>query len=127
MKLVQTRIAGGAWHGILSACGSPPAIDLLGAGEVLCRARLMPAGAGQWRVVADIPPNRLHDGVQTFVLVRADTGARLCAFSIVAGLPVGDDIRAEIELLRAEVELLKRALRRALRARAEGGTDGGGV
>lgn len=121
MDLVQTRIAGGVWHGILSARGNPPVIDLVGAGEVLCRARLTPAGKGQWAVAADIPPNRLRDGVQTFVLVRADTGARLCAFSLVAGLPVGDDIRAEIDLLRAEVELLKRALRRALRAGGDGG------
>jgi len=121
VRLVQTRIAGGTWHGILQAGDSPPRIDLLRAGEVLGRARLAAAGAGHWAVAADIPAGCLHDGVQTFVLADAETGARLCAFSLVAGLPVGDDIRGEIDLLRAEVEMLKRALRRALR---EGGDDG---
>lgn len=117
MELVQTRIAGGIWLGMLSGNGTakPPAIDLMHEGEILSRARLTPAGEGHWTVRATIPADALRDGVQTFVLADAATGRRLCAFTVIAGLPVGDDIRGEIALLRAEVDLLKRALRRLLR------------
>lgn len=121
MELVQTRIAGGVWQGILAAPGraEPPAIDLMHEGEILARTRLTAAGEGHWTVRATIPADALRDGVQTFVLADAATGRRLCAFTVIAGLPIGDDIRAEIALLRAEVEMLKRALRRVLRGTAD--------
>jgi hypothetical protein len=52
----------------------------------------------------------LNDGVQTFVIQNA--GQTLGSFSIVSGRPLDHDLRSEIDLLRAELDLLKRAFRR---------------
>jgi hypothetical protein len=44
-------------------------------------------------------------------LLRLGAGS-FGAFAIVTGEPLDDDIRAELDLLRAELEMLKRAFRR---------------
>jgi len=50
--------------------------------------------------------------VQTVVLRDPATGARLAHFTIITGMPLEADIRAEVDLLRAELDMLKRAFRR---------------
>jgi len=55
----------------------------------------------------------LSDGLQTVVL-QAD-GEVLTKVTILAGAPLQDDLRAEIGLLRAELDLLKRAFQRHAR------------
>ena len=59
-----------------------------------------------------IPTALLSDGVQTFLVRDPATGATLGHFTIVTGVPLEDDIRAEIDLLRAELDMLKKAFRR---------------
>lgn len=59
-----------------------------------------------------LPVERLSDGVQTFVIEDASTGDALAHETIFAGEVVDDDIRSEVSLLRAELDLLKRAFRR---------------
>ena len=39
-------------------------------------------------------------------------GEVLASFTLVAGVPLEEDLRAEISLLRAELDLLKKAFRR---------------
>ena len=39
-------------------------------------------------------------------------GTKLGHFSIIAGEALGEDLHAEVELLRAELDMLKRAFRR---------------
>ena len=41
-----------------------------------------------------------------------ETDARLASFTVVMGQPLDEDIRAEMALLRAELDMLKRAFRR---------------
>ena len=59
-----------------------------------------------------IPVDLLSEGAQTFVISDADTEARLASFTVVMGQPLDEDIRAEMALLRAELDMLKRAFRR---------------
>ena len=59
-----------------------------------------------------IPAELLSDGVQTFLIRDTDSGETLESFSILAGEALADDIRAEVELLREELDMLKRAFRR---------------
>ena len=59
-----------------------------------------------------IPAALLNDGVQNFVIRDARADRRLNYFTIITGSPAEDDLRAEIELLRAELDMLKRAFRR---------------
>ena len=67
---------------------------------------------GLWRLRVPIPAEVLSDGVQTFLITDRVSGQRLSEFTIVTGEPLENDIRAELDLLRAELDMLKRAFRR---------------
>lgn len=66
---------------------------------------------GRWKLRLPLPADLLSDGVQT-VLVADAQGTVLGSLAIAAGAPLEQDLRAEIDLLRAELDLLKRAFRR---------------
>lgn len=72
---------------------------------------------GLWQIIAPIPVAVISDGIQTFVVHSAD-GETLAHFSILAGDAATEDLRAEIDLLRSEMDILKAAFRRHC---AEGG------
>jgi hypothetical protein len=117
LSLVKTRIRGGVWEGVLTgpARAEPPRIEVSHLGAPLAEAVTLtadPDRPGAWTVCVAIPSGLLADGVQSFLITEAESGARLGGFSIVAGEPMDDDLRAEVELLRAELDLLKRAFRR---------------
>jgi hypothetical protein len=59
-----------------------------------------------------IPAEALSEGVQTFLIREAASGDKLAHFTIITGVVMEDDIRAEMDLLRAELDMLKRAFRR---------------
>ncbi len=116
MTLVQTRIAAGVWEGVLSADGSAsPAIEALHAGRAVEGVEVapVPGKARQFTVRVPIPAWALNEGVQTFVL--QSEGRTLAQFTLVAGQPLDEDIRAELSLVRAELDLLKRAFQRHVR------------
>ena len=108
----------GTWSGLLRRAAPPGRIDLIHMGETVAEARISPAGEGVWRIEAALPPDRLSEGVQSFMLVAGaagegdEGGERIAGLSIVAGQPLESDLRAEIELIRAELDLLKREFRR---------------
>lgn len=113
MTLTRMRLAEGVWEGLLSARDSvPPRLKLRHAGEIVGEPETLAADAGNWLVRFRIPVERLSDGVQTFTIENADTGDALAHETVVAGDVLDDDIRAEVDLLRAELDLLKRAFRR---------------
>jgi hypothetical protein len=115
MTLVQTRIAGGVWEGALNGAGEVPVIEALHAGRAVEGVEITakPGKAGQYTVRVPIPAWALNEGVQTFVLRSG--GETLAQFTLVAGVPLDEDIRAEVSLLRAELDLLKRAFQRHVR------------
>ncbi|WP_084861989.1 hypothetical protein [Salibaculum halophilum] len=65
-----------------------------------------------WYVRVPIPADRIADGVQTFLVRDRQEDSVLASFAIVAGDALAEDIRAEIGLLRAELDMLKKAFRR---------------
>lgn len=65
-----------------------------------------------WHVRFSIPSQLLGDGVQSFLVTENGTGETLDSFTIITGEPLSDDIRAEMDLLRAELDMLKKAFRR---------------
>ena len=117
LSLVKTRIQAGIWEGVL--IGGPDSDE---APEILVTHLDRPVhtvaltedaqSPGAWNVKIAIPPDLLSDGVQTFLICDAATQERLDSFTIVTGVPLEDDIRGEIDLLRAELDMLKRAFRR---------------
>jgi hypothetical protein len=116
MTLTKTRILAGAYEGVLtrSSGGEAPILDLIHLERPVGRVAVTPdpARPNVWRIEAAIPPETLSDGVQTFLITDQDTGRLLDSFTMVTGVPMEDDIRAEVALLRAELDMLKRAFRR---------------
>ena len=112
--LTKTRIRSGIWEGILSGPATPPALEvtLLGQKLVGVQVQPLPGKPGDWTVKVPIPAELLDEGVQTFLIRDAARSETLAHFTIVTGVAMEDDIRAEIGLLRAELDMLKRAFRR---------------
>lgn len=107
-------VRGGTWRGRLSGGAAPERVILSHHGETLAEATLTPDGEG-WRVEVDLPGTVVSDGMQTLMLL-AETGSEpaltLARLALLAGRPLEDDLLAEIAALRAELELVKRELRK---------------
>lgn len=116
LSIVKTRIHAGIWEGIVtteSADAGEPAIDVTHLDRKLQGFALTrDKGKGRWNLKIAIPAELLSDGVQVFVISDRETGEKLDSFTILTGEPLQDDIRAEMELLRAELDMLKGAFRR---------------
>ncbi|WP_126974960.1 hypothetical protein [Frigidibacter oleivorans] len=114
--LTKTRIHAGRWEGVLKLPqgAAPPRIAASHLGQDLPGVEVAPIDdrPGRWRVTVPIPAEALQDGVQSFVIRDSIDDGLLAQFTIVTGVPLEDDIRAEVDLLRAELDLLKRAFRR---------------
>ena len=111
--LTQTWFANGLWEGILT--GAPtdaPMVEALHQSVALAGVAVTPkpGRSGVFVVRLPIPTSVLGEGVQSILLRLEDKV--LAQITIVAGVPLEDDLRAEIGLLRAELDLLKRAFRR---------------
>jgi hypothetical protein len=113
ITLTTTRILAGVWEGVLTGTErDAPALEARHQDRVLegLTVTPIPGKPGRFALRLPIPPSVISEGVQT-VLFCAD-GATLAQFTLVAGVPLEEDLRVEISLLRAELELLKRAFRR---------------
>jgi hypothetical protein len=111
----------GIWQGILRRETPPARLVLVHNGNRVAEARAAEEPGGGWRIAAAIPPERLSDGVQSFLLLEDEAGEgdppqpgalRLGSITLIAGELLDDDLRAELTLMRAELELLKKELRR---------------
>jgi hypothetical protein len=112
-KLVKVAFQAGRYEGELHA-PDDTGIEAVHDGRVIAAARLThpDGGASGTRVSIDFPAEILSDGVQVVSLRSTVTGAVLDRITFLAGDILDDDIRAEIALLRDELEMLKRAFRR---------------
>jgi hypothetical protein len=116
MVLTETRIAGGVWEGVLGRVkGDAPAVEALHGSRVVegVEVQPLPGKEGRFAVRVPIPAWAVNDGVQTFLIQVG--GVTLGQFTLIAGQPLDDDFRAELGLLRAELDLLKRAFQRHCR------------
>lgn len=108
--LTQTRIAEGWWEGVLSGAVSDMPVEAWHQDRRIEGIEVAPLAAGKRAVRVPIAASVLSEGVQTVLIKVGDLV--LASFTIVAGVPLEEDLRAEISLLRAELDLLKRAFRR---------------
>jgi len=113
-RLTKTRIAGGLWEGVLTGPDTAPRLEVLLHGRSLPGVAVvaMPGQAKAWAVQVPIPPDVLSDGVQTFLIREMGMGQTLAHFTVITGVAMEDDLRAEVDLLRQELDMLKRAFRR---------------
>lgn len=112
--LKQTRIQAGVWEGLLTGAVGTPRLEAMHLDMPLAGVTVtaVAGGAGVWAVRVPIPAQVLSEGVQTFVIRDAQSGGTLAHFTVITGVAINEDFRAEMDLLRAELDLLKRAFRR---------------
>lgn len=115
LQLTKTRFFEGAWEGVLtdpSPGSGDPSLTVVHQDRNLEGIVLSPAGPeGVWNVKFPVPVRLLGEGAHSFVIADATDTTALASFSIIAGEALSDDIRAEVDLLRAELDMLKRAFR----------------
>lgn len=120
LRFESHGVKGGLWRGQLTGDARPARVVLTHHADIIATAQLTEAENG-WRVELPVPAAAISDGVQTLVLVAdngdADEPTRpdsviLSRLPLLAGRPLDEDLLAEIAALRAELELVKRELRR---------------
>lgn len=114
LTLTTTRIKEGVWHGVIKKVGGgEPQIDAVHQDMKIADVSLQKnENSADWALRVPIPPQAISDGVQTLVVRDSETAEPLGHITLLAGEVLADDIRAEIDLLRAELDMLKRAFRR---------------
>lgn len=112
--LNKTKLKAGRYEGLLNCAGTPPVIEAVHLDRVIGTADIveMEGHPGHYLLSVGLPSDVLCEGVQTVQLRSAEDGEVLDRITILAGEPMDDDIRAEVEFLREELDLLKRAFRR---------------
>ncbi len=111
IQMTPIGLQAGMWCARLVAVAEPQ-VDVTHDGAVLQGAKVQADGEGAWLMRVPVPQDTLSDGLQTYLVTDRDTGAKLGHFTILAGEIPADDLRAEVALLRAELDLLKKAFRR---------------
>ncbi len=118
LRLIYEGLADGVWSGILvgAAKGKKvPALEAVLDGKVLDGLEITPRAsmASAWDVRLTLGAGTLQDGSSCVVFRLGD--ATLASFTIQAGPVAEGDLAAELTLLRAELDMLKRAFRAHMR------------
>lgn len=113
-RLTKTRIRAGVWEGVLTGAETKPALEVVLLQRALPGVMVepLPERPGDWLVRVPVPPEALNEGVQTFLIREVGQVQALAHFTIITGVAMEDDMRAEVDLLRQELDMLKRAFRR---------------
>jgi len=114
VKLTKTKMQQGVWQGIITQTGTDtPKIDVSHHKHPVADVTLThDSAANHWVLSFPIPADAIADGVQTLIIRDTDADEKIGHITLLAGEILGDDIRAEMDLLRAELDMLKRAFRR---------------
>ncbi len=110
-ELTALGLNEGIWEALVPA-DEKPALVVEHDGKPLSDTEVKASPeSGQWLLRVPVPVSALSDGIQVFRVLDGN-GVALGQFEILAGAPLATDIRAELALLRAELDLLKSAFRR---------------
>ena len=112
--LTKTRLYAGPWRGVLAGAGTDtPQLRVTHLGEAIDGLEVKEAKELKgWLIYVRIPANLMSDGVQNFVISDEKTGMTLNSFALLFSEVLAEDIRADMRLLREELDLLKSAFRR---------------
>lgn len=115
-SVTRTRIQAGIWEGVVEARDTSddatPPLGVFHGDRVVRSVSMTAAASGIWHLRIAIPPDVIGDGMQVMIIRDTETEETLDSFAIVAGEPLDDNLQAEVTLLRAELDMLKRAFRR---------------
>lgn len=111
--LTKLRLVAGQWQGLLrGGSGTPPELVAEHLGQPLPGLQVTPDTDGAWRVDLPIPASVIADGAHCVVIRQAEDMRELAVIVLMAGEDLAHDLRGEVAMLRAELDLLKRAFRR---------------
>jgi len=116
VTLTKTRLFEGVWEGVLTYEGAgnfQPEIEVTHLQTPVQNVNVIEKPEENlWVVRVPIPAELISDGVQTFLIRDKRSGDTLNSFALMSGEALSYDIRAEVTLLREELDMLKRAFRR---------------
>ena len=113
MKLTKSRLQGAVWEGLLWADDAEPVVEVMYMQRPIKDMQLQPTQtAGEYALRISLPHQMMSDGVHTALITDGAAGNILERITVMAGDALAEDIRAEMDLLRAELDLLKQAFRR---------------
>ena len=92
----------------------PPPASVTHRGLLVEAETLPEAEAGVWRLTAALPPAAISEGIQT-LLVSMPDGTAIGATQLIVGRPADASVEAQLDMVRQELDLLKKVIR--LRAR----------
>ncbi|WP_238365628.1 hypothetical protein [Mesobacterium pallidum] len=114
--VTNTRLREALWEGLVTRTGKgtlPPELTVTHLGRQIDDVALKTGESdGEWVLHVPIPPEVIADGVQTILIADARSDETLFRIALIVGEPLDEDLRAEIDLLRAELDMLKRAFRK---------------
>ena len=115
LVLTKTKLQQGKWEGILTGAAGSDAPKLLVTHQGVQVEDVSVteiSETGTYAVAIPIPDEAIADGMQTLFVQDANDDTKLATITLMAGEALGDDLRVEVDLLRAELDMLKRAFRR---------------
>lgn len=114
LQLTKTSLKHGVWRGIITDMGEDaPKIEVTHKNVVLTDIELTHnESAGHWALSIPIPRDAIADGVHTLIIRDIETDTKIGHITLQADDVAHEDLRAEMDLIRAELDMLKRAFRR---------------
>ncbi|UYV36903.1 hypothetical protein N4R57_18285 [Rhodobacteraceae bacterium D3-12] len=117
LSVTKTRMKDGIWEAVLhrpkeDEHAELPKIEVTLDTTPIDGVEVTANQDGAYILRVPVPKEAIGDGVQTFLVKDGESGDLLERFAVIAGEAVEGDLRAEIDLLRAELDMLKKAFRR---------------
>lgn len=118
LHLINAKLKAGVWRAVVLSevkLDHPPSLAVMYDGNIQSGVVLevAPDGGGQqWLLTFAVPAECLSDGTQLFIVSDTVRDEAVGQFTIQCGPAIEAELAADVELLRAELDLLKRAFRR---------------
>ncbi len=114
LNLTKTRMLEGMWQGIITGAGdTKPDIAISHANTDVPDFQLLrDDAANHWVLTIPIPASAVADGIQTILIVDRGSDVKIGEVVLIGDDVANGGLQAEMELLRAELDMLKRAFRR---------------
>lgn len=115
--VTRRRMIEARWNAVVSrvdgaAIAEAPKLSVTLDGKPVLGVSLKAGEDGAWEMIVPVPAEAVSDGIRTIIVQDSQTGESLASFSLLSGEALDEDLRAEVELLRQELDMLKRAFRR---------------
>ena len=112
--VTKTRVFGGRWEGAVTGpVHGTPDLDVTLRDQHIDGVTVVPTGEpGSFALTIPVPVEAIGDGIHVILITDKADAETLAHFSVLTGDALSGSLQAEVELLRDELDMLKRAFRR---------------